>query len=359
MTEIHSLSINQITKNYENKPLLKGISFEVQSGEVLCLLGRSGSGKSTLLRIIAGIESADAGCVLWDDEDLSTCPTEKRHFGLMFQNYALFPHRNVAENVAFGLRMQKLPEAEIDQRVRAALARVNMSEFAHRQVTDLSGGEQQRVALARTLAPEPRLIMLDEPLAALDRTLREQLQQELREVLHNSGIPAIYVTHDQEEALALGDRLALLNEGCIVQIGKPEEIYRWPQNRWVAQFLGMQNGYPGSILSTEPLIIQTGSGKFKASTLPGNHFAVNEKVFLVVTPTGDFSPAENSSINLLQGICQKCQFKGERYQIQLQLKNGSQFIYSSNRAIPVGEMISLQIPSDNLICLKNETSPQI
>jgi ABC-type Fe3+/spermidine/putrescine transport system ATPase subunit len=359
MTEIHTLSIDQITKNYENKPLLKGISFEVQSGDVLCLLGRSGSGKSTLLRIIAGIESADAGCVLWDGEDLSTCPTEKRHFGLMFQDYALFPHRNVAENVAFGLRMQKLPEAEIDQRVREALARVNMSEFAHRQVTDLSGGEQQRVALARTLAPEPRLIMLDEPLAALDRTLREQLQQELREVLHNSGIPAIYVTHDQEEALALGDRLALLNEGCIVQMGKPEEIYRWPQNRWVAQFLGMQNGYPGSILSTAPLVIQTGSGQFKASTLPGNHFAVSEKVFLVVTPTGDFSPAENSSINQLQGICRKCQFKGELYQIQLQLKDGSQFIYSSNRAIPVGEMISLQIPSDNLICLKNETPPQI
>jgi spermidine/putrescine transport system ATP-binding protein len=354
MIENHSLSLKQIEKNYEGKPLLNGISFEVNSGEVLCLLGRSGSGKSTLLRIIAGIETADSGDVMWDNENLNNCPTEARHFGLMFQDYALFPHRNVAENVAFGLQMQKLPRSEIESRVQAALAQVNMSEFAKRKVTELSGGEQQRVALARTLAPQPRLIMLDEPLAALDRTLREQLQKELRAVLHNSGIPAIYVTHDQEEALALSDRMALLNEGRIIQIGKPEDLYRWPKNLWVAQFLGMQNSFTGKIITSSPLLVQTMVGQFKASTIPVNHFQENENVLLVVTPAGEFSPAESSSINRLNGICQSCLFKGERYQVQLQLADGSQFTYSSSRAIPNGEVISLQIPVENMVCLKGE-----
>ena len=187
MSEKHRLSLHEITKNYEGKPLLNGISFEVVSGETLCLLGRSGSGKSTLLRIIAGIESADGGSVQWDGEDLGECPTHLRRFGLMFQDYALFPHQNVAENVAFGLRMQGVTRAEIDRRVKAALEQVNMAGFANRRVTDLSGGEQQRVALARALAPAPRLLMLDEPLAALDRALRQQLQQELREVLQRTG----------------------------------------------------------------------------------------------------------------------------------------------------------------------------
>jgi len=337
---------------YEGTPLLKGISFEVTSEEVLCLLGRSGSGKSTLLRIIAGIEEADSGSVLWDGIDLKDTPTHLRHFGLMFQDYALFPHRDVGENVAFGLRMQGVRGQELDERVNAALEQVNMSQFIHRRVTDLSGGEQQRVALARALAPSPRLLMLDEPLAALDRALRAQLQEELRDVLQRTGIPAIYVTHDQDEALALGDRMALLNEGEIVQIGCPETLYRWPKNVWAAKFLGMQNFFSGQISSTDPLQMDTSVGLFQASAAADTHFSVGEKVTAVITSIADFTSSQNKGGNLLQGICQECLFKGELYQIKIKLSHNELFTYLSSHSVNVGEKVELEIPVENLVCLK-------
>ncbi|MHC1739503.1 MAG: ABC transporter ATP-binding protein [Anaerolineaceae bacterium] len=352
MTQSHQLRVHEIKKNYEGKPLLNGVSFVVNSGEVLCLLGRSGSGKSTLLRIIAGIEDTDSGSVFWDGEDLRDTPTHLRHFGLMFQDYALFPHRNVAENVAFGLRMQRMPKEEIDQQVQAALAKVKMSSFANRSVTDLSGGEQQRVALARALAPEPRLLMLDEPLAALDRTLREQLQGELRQLLHQSGIPAIYVTHDQEEALVLGDRMALLNEGKIVQNDEPEKLYRFPKNRWVAEFLGMQNFIEGQVVELSPLQIKTSVGLFQASVGPGVQFGLLESVTVVVTPAADFSSPFNANENHLSGVCVECLFKGNQYQVQLRLFSGEYFTYLSNHAIRKEEKITLWLPVQNVICLK-------
>ena len=352
MSDTHRLSLHEITKNYEGKPLLNGISFEVISGEVLCLLGRSGSGKSTLLRIIAGIENADNGSVRWDGEDLSDCPTHLRHFGLMFQDYALFPHQNVAENVAFGLRMLGVARVEIDRRVKAALEQVNMVAFAARRVTDLSGGEQQRVALARALAPAPRLLMLDEPLAALDRALRQQLQQELREVLQRSGIPAIYVTHDQEEALALGDRMALLNEGQIVQIGAPEDFYRRPQNRWVAQFLGMKNIYSGQVVNVTPLQVQTTIGLLQANPVPGEIYTIGEQVAIVITPSADFTLASSTKVNPMAGICQSCLFMGEYYQIQLSLQNSQSFSFRSSRSIKNGAKIAFWLPVENVVCLK-------
>jgi len=216
------LRVQNIYKEYENKPLLNGISFQVQQGELVCLLGSSGSGKSTMLRIIAGLEEPEAGKVFWNEEDLSEVPTHKRGFGLMFQDYALFPHRSVSENIAFGLRMADVPQGKIKTLVHAALEDIRMTDFADRAVTDLSGGEQQRVALARALAPNPRLLMLDEPLGALDHNLRTELIKELRAQLHESQKPVIYVTHDQEEAFALADRLILLHEGLLVQDGSPE-----------------------------------------------------------------------------------------------------------------------------------------
>ena len=352
MSETHRLSLFEIHKNYEGKPLLNSISFEVVSGEVLCLLGRSGSGKSTLLRIIAGIENADSGSMQWDGKDINHCPTHLRHFGLMFQDYALFPHQNVTENVAFGLRMQGVARAEIDRRVKAALEQVNMAGFADRRVTDLSGGEQQRVALARALAPAPRLLMLDEPLAALDRALRQQLQQELREVLQRTGIPAIYVTHDQEEALALGDRMALLNEGQIVQIGTPEAFYRQPQNHWVAQFLGMKNIYSGRVINAAPLQVQTAIGLLQASAVPGEIYITGEQVTIIITPAADFTLPGSTQANPMAGICQSCLFMGEYYQIQLSLQNGQSFSFRSNHAIKIGVEIVFRLPVENVVCVK-------
>ena len=236
------LTLKNIHKSYEGKPLLKGISFDVAHGETLCLLGPSGSGKSTLLRIVSGLENAEAGDVLWDGKSLAGIPSHQRNFGLIFQDYALFPHLNVFENVAFGLKMQKMSKDAIQQRVAESLKQVHLTEFDSRRVTDLSGGEQQRVALARALAPRPRLLMFDEPLGALDRRLREYLIVEIREILRASGVPAIYVTHDQAEAFALAHRVILLNDGEIVQSGSPEEIMAQPASTWVAEFLGVQHG---------------------------------------------------------------------------------------------------------------------
>jgi ABC-type Fe3+/spermidine/putrescine transport system ATPase subunit len=259
------LEARAITKTYEAKPLLKGVSFTLGGGETLCLLGSSGSGKSTLLRIIAGLEVAEGGSVLWEGRDLADVPSHKRNFGLMFQDYALFPHRSVQDNVAFGLRMQGRTRSEIDRQVRAALEQVNMASFGARRVTDLSGGEQQRVALARALAPRPRLLMLDEPLGALDRALREQLLDELRRLLHATEIPAIYVTHDQEEAFTLADRVALLHAGRLVQIGSSQEVYQRPASPWVARFLGQTNLLSGTVIDTQPLFVSTPLGGFAAS----------------------------------------------------------------------------------------------
>ena len=234
------LSLKNIHKSYEGKPLLRGISLDLAEGETICLLGPSGSGKSTLLRIISGLEEAESGDVLWDGESIASLPSHERNFGLIFQDYALFPHLNVFDNVAFGLKMQKIGKEEIHQRVDEALKQVDLQEFAKRSVTDLSGGEQQRIALARALAPRPRLLMFDEPLGALDRRLREYLLVEIKEILEESGVPAIYVTHDQEEAFTLSDRVMLLHEGLIVQQGTPDELFSHPASAWVAEFLGIR-----------------------------------------------------------------------------------------------------------------------
>jgi spermidine/putrescine transport system ATP-binding protein len=207
------LELKGISKTYEDKPLLEDISFTVGRGETVCLLGASGSGKSTILRIIAGLENPERGQVLFNNIDLAQTPPHLRDFGLVFQDYGLFPHLDVFENVAFGLKMRNAAAGEIELRVAELLEQVNLQGFETRKVTDLSGGEQQRVALARALAPNPRLLMFDEPLGALDRSLKEDLLNELRSILHGTEIPAIYVTHDQEEAFAIADRILILHDG--------------------------------------------------------------------------------------------------------------------------------------------------
>ncbi len=242
------LEVRDIVKSYEGKPLLRDISFDVGQDETVCLLGPSGSGKSTLLLIIAGLESAESGRVQWDGEDLSRVPPHLRDFGLVFQDYALFPHLNVFDNVAFGLLMKRWQPQRTRQRVGEVLRLVDLDGFAQRRVTDLSGGEQQRVALARALAPEPRLLMFDEPLGALDRALREQLLVQLRRVLHETRLPAIYVTHDQSEASMIADRVLLLHEGRIVREGPIADVWAHPGSAWAAEFLGAGKVVEGIVM---------------------------------------------------------------------------------------------------------------
>jgi thiamine transport system ATP-binding protein len=232
------LSLEHATVCFDGHTALDDVDLTVEDHELVAVLGPSGSGKSTLLRAIAGLELLDTGTVRWDGEDLARVPPHRRSFGLMFQDYALFPHKDVAANVAFGLRMQHRPDAEIRRRVAEVLTLVDLDGFDHRSVTTLSGGEQQRVALARAVAPEPRLLMLDEPLGALDRTLRERLTQEVRELLRRLGMTAIYVTHDHAEARALGDRLVVMRAGHIEQVGPPDEVVAHPVNDFVAEFVG-------------------------------------------------------------------------------------------------------------------------
>ena len=235
------LTVSGATVAFERVKALDEIDLEVATGEVVAILGPSGCGKSTLLRAVAGLQPLDAGEVRWDGEDLVGLPVHRRDFGLMFQEHALFPHRDVAENVAFGLRMQKTDAGSRTRRVREVLALVGLAGFEERQIATLSGGEAQRVALARSLAPAPRMLMLDEPLGSLDRPRRDELTEELRSLLRRIGVTVLHVTHDHDEAFAVADRVAVMQSGRIARIGSPAEIWRDPRTEGVARFLGHAN----------------------------------------------------------------------------------------------------------------------
>lgn len=325
------LQLNSITKSYDSKPLLTDISFTVAEGETVCLLGASGSGKSTLLRIIAGLESPDLGFISFDGLDLASTPPHLRDFGLVFQDYALFPHLNVNDNVAFGLKMRRMGHSEINQLVANSLDLVDLKGFGQRSVNELSGGEQQRVALARALAIRPRLLMFDEPLGALDRTLREGLLDELHSILQRTKVPAIYVTHDQEEAFAIADRVLILHEGKIIREGTPADVWANPQSEFVAKFFGLGNVIEGEVVS----------GKWKVKTKHGlfalkcNHkHSKGQKVHLLARPL-----AVRDEANALRGVVSDVVFQQDKYKVTLE--NGL-YVYLKN-APKVGRKIAVRV----------------
>ncbi|MCA1899753.1 MAG: ABC transporter ATP-binding protein [Chloroflexi bacterium] len=326
------LELRDIFKTYEGSPLLRGISFSVVEGETVCLLGASGSGKSTLLRMIAGLENPERGQILFNGLDLAQIPTHLRDFGLVFQDYGLFPHLNVFDNVAFGLRMRNLRADEINSRVAALLKKVNLTGFESRKTTDLSGGEQQRVALARALAPQPRLLMFDEPLGALDRTLKESLLQELRSILHETKIPAIYVTHDQDEAFAVADRILLLHEGEIVRAGTPAQVWSDPGSPWAARFLDAGNVLEGVIKRSDE------GGRMKVETAFGDFFAqcerrhrVGETVSLLVRQ----SSGGGQEINLK---AEDALFKRDQFEVR-----GEGLVFQMKEAPVVGQVVKVKV----------------
>jgi ABC-type Fe3+/spermidine/putrescine transport system ATPase subunit len=350
------LSVQNIHKTYQGCPLLRGTSFKVGQGEIICLLGPSGSGKSTLLRIISGLEKAESGQVLWNDNDLNTVPVHRRNFGLMFQDYALFPHRTVAQNIAFGLRMQGLLQEDIKRRVADTLRQVNLEGFSERRVTDLSGGEQQRVALGRALAPRPRLLMLDEPLGALDRTLREQLLIELRYLLRTSAIPAIYVTHDQQEAYTISDRMILLHDGLIVQSGTPSAIHSQPASPWVARFLGMGNLLEGKILEISPLIVETPAGTFTPGSVSGLPPRPGSQTTILLRPGNIHFPAESDSCNI-EGLVKDVVFQGDHYQVEILVNHALLFKFFFQTPPPLGSEINFQLKPEEIYCFGSESQP--
>ena len=258
--------IEKLTKSYDGSTqVLNGVDLHIASGEMVFLLGPSGCGKSTLLRILAGLVNADSGRILFDGCDIMSLPPEKRRAAMVFQNYALWPHLNVFENVAFGLRMEKRPAAEIEKRVMEALEQVQMSHYVRGAVTQLSGGQQQRVALARALAVDPALLLLDEPLSNLDANLRDTMRKEIKRICSERNLTALYVTHDRREALSMADRAGVMHNGKLTQIGTPDEIYNHPSNGFTARFLGDVNHLPAGGIRPERLIISETSGKIRAA----------------------------------------------------------------------------------------------
>lgn len=303
MNDTTALRVKNLHKTFGDTRALAGVSFQVARGEIVAVLGPSGCGKSTLLMVIAGLETPDQGHVFWNGEPIEDLPTHQRGFGLMFQDYMLFPHMDVYQNIAFGLRMAEAGPQETQERVHAMLDLVGLSGFGSRQVDNLSGGEQQRVALARALAPNPRLLMLDEPLGSVDRTLRERLMFELRHILIELGQTALYITHDQEEAFAIADRVVLMEAGKVVQIGSPQEIYHHPETVFAARFLGLSNLIPGEVeQTTKGAYLMTELGHFPAPP------ALSGTVTVLLRP--DQVSLDGSGSQALKGTVTEISFRG-------------------------------------------------
>ncbi|GAB4061588.1 ABC transporter ATP-binding protein [Uliginosibacterium sediminicola] len=269
-----TLELTGVSKRYGSQAVLDRLDLRVESGEFISLLGPSGCGKTTLLRLIAGLTPSDGGQITVDGQDLTALPAHRRNIGVVFQNYALFPHLTVGENIAFGLKAGGLPRGEIAGRVREALQSVKLAALTDRPISALSGGQQQRVAVARALATRPRLVLLDEPLSALDRKLREHMQIELRRMLRDAGMTAIFVTHDQEEALVMSDRIALMNRGLIEQLDAPQAIYAKPRSLFALNFVGLSSQFAGTVLAAADgqVRVATPVGEICApgSLLPGS-----------------------------------------------------------------------------------------
>ena len=383
------LEIVDVAKSFGETPVLRGVSFGVERGEIVCLLGPSGCGKTTLLRLVAGLEQADAGRVCFDGRDLAQVPIHERGFGLMFQDFALFPHKNVFDNVAFGLRMSGMEKDALRRRVAEMLDLVDLRGYDTRRVHELSGGQQQRVALARSLAPSPALLMLDEPLGSLDRTLREELMGELRRILKTVVVPpraapadsvpehsqsrrsmtAIYVTHDQQEAFAVADRVILLNTGRIEQEGPPVALYRRPANRFVARFLGMHNLLTGRLLSdpqASEVAVMTPIGTLRGLTA-APALTQGDAVTVVVRPDAArwMQPVEDKrpSENMLHGQLRALSFRGSQVKIEVSLGPDIRFSFELPGALAgslpaIGQTISLALEIEGVAVLDDrEASP--
>jgi ABC-type Fe3+/spermidine/putrescine transport system ATPase subunit len=359
------LKILYVSKTFANTPALRDVSFEVAEGEIVCLLGPSGCGKTTLLRIIAGLETPDAGQVLFEGQDLGPVPPHRRDFGLMFQDYALFPHKNVFDNVAFGLRMggrAEVTEREIEERVREMLALVGLQGFEQRSVNQLSGGEAQRVALARSLAPRPRLLMLDEPLGSLDRALRERLMTELRDILTRVGVTALYVTHDQAEAFAIADRAVVMNAGHVEQIDSPESIYCCPASPFVAHFLGLTNLAEGIVTGRG----QVASAWGEIAAVTDDHRAGNQ-VSVLIRPEAASLAADGASFewhrdatstgdrNVIRGRLVARSFRGGRYRVRVQPDTGPPLTFELSvvGALPIkpGDRVAVALDPAGVVLL--------
>ena len=350
MVHVPLLEVRNLCKAYPDGWTMAGVTFTVERGESAGLLGPSGCGKTTLLRLLAGLEVPDSGQVLVDGEDVCHVPPHRRGMGLMFQEYALFPHKDVFGNVAFGLRMQRLGRSAVATRVAEVLELVGLAGFERRDVNQLSGGERQRVALARSLAPQPRLLMLDEPLGALDRALRERLLEELPRILRQAGVTAITVTHDQEEAFAIADGLVLMREGRVVQVGTAEEVYRRPVSAWAARFLGLTNLLSARIVA--PGRVETALGAMWVEDASNEASDPGGARELLVRPEAGRLSEEGP--NVLNGVVSDRSFRGGHYRLTVRHAGGGELTFAmvSNDSLPQpGQGVVLSLDPEGLVLL--------
>ena len=338
------IELKNITKAYDGQVVLDNISLDIYDNEFITLLGPSGCGKTTTLRIIAGFEQPDQGEVYFLGEDIVALPPHKRNVNTVFQRYALFPHLNVYENIAFPLREKKVGNAEIQEKVTEMLKLVALSGFEKRSVTSLSGGQQQRVAIARALVSRPKVLLLDEPLAALDLKLRKDMQQELKNIQKATGITFVFVTHDQEEALSMSDTVVVMSEGRIQQIGTPIDIYNEPQNAFVADFIGESNIVNGIMLEDEKVRF---SGHVFDCVDAG--FEKNEPVDVVIRPEDvDIVPEEKG---MLKGVVTGVTFLGVHYEIIVDI-NGFKWMIQTTDFVDVDERIGIYLEPDAIHIMK-------
>ncbi|MBO5018834.1 MAG: polyamine ABC transporter ATP-binding protein [Alistipes sp.] len=350
----HIIEISNVTKSFPDKVVLDDVSLSVKQGEFLTILGPSGCGKTTLLRLIAGFNSASSGKILIDGKDMTSVPPHERPVNTVFQRYALFPNYNVYDNIAFGLKLKKVDKKEIEQRVKRALKMVGMTDYEHRDVQSLSGGQQQRVAIARAIVNRPQVLLLDEPLAALDLKMRKDMQMELKEMHSSLGITFVYVTHDQEEALTLSDTVVVMNEGVIQQIGSPTDIYNEPCNAFVADFIGESN-----ILNAT--MIRDGLVEFmgKEFECVDTGFGENVPVDVVVRPE-DVYIIRNAEAAMFHGTVRSCIFKGVHYEMFVDTPDGYEIQIQDYNSFEPGTEVGMMIkPADIHVMRKERTENHV
>ena len=341
------IRLDNVSKSFDSTEVLNNLNLSIDRHTFVTLLGPSGCGKTTTLRIIGGFEKPSCGNVYYDETDITDLPPYKRKLNTVFQKYALFPHMDVYENIAFGLRLKKTPSSQIDEKVKNMLRMVNLSGFEKRNVDSLSGGQQQRVAIARALVNEPEVLLLDEPLGALDLKLRKDMQIELKNIQQALGITFVYVTHDQEEALTMSDTIVVMHNGVVLQQGTPQDIYNEPQNAFVADFIGESNIIDG-IMHEDKLVSFCGR-KFECVD---TGFLPDEKVDVVIRP--EDLKVVDAKDGLLCGVVKSCIFKGVHYEMCVSA-NDFDFLVHSTLASEPGSMVGLNVvPFDIHIMHKEE-----